>query len=323
MAAVTPTQATTLTQDPVASDLIEQFPLPLSIAALFPFIKVDGASLRIASVTAQPPAVTLDGGATTADQTAAPVVNPFQMGYIYTRYALTFQAMDGFAYPNKQDSTQSKLAARRLLYGFFREFAGGTVVNPAYPGITGLWGFLSAHASQKQAAGTPGTFSISEFLDAYHLIKTNNGKPTVIMSTTAAKVKYLKALAAAGLDEKTTKISWLDPSRGRVTADVTAVAGTPWVINDAMADDDRIFFIVMGLGDSGTWSRGVTGIIPAGLRGHNGSMFVRRKLEGVSDVSAVGPPLVTDLYSEELISYSWPVGVAIGSPGAVSAYHGF
>lgn len=160
-------------------------------------------------------------------------------------------------------------------------------------------------------------------VETYHLIKANNGKPTAIMSSTAAKVKYLKALNAAGKDEQTTKLSWRNGAGKRVAIEETAVSGTPWLINDAMADDDRIFFMVMGFGDSGTWSRGVTGIIPAGLRGYNNSMFVRRTLDGVPDVTAVGPPLVTDLYTEKLVSFSWPVGLAIGSPGAVSVYSGF
>lgn len=316
--ALTPINAAVLTQDPAAKWLIEEFPYPMSIAKIFPFKGIDGGEIRVGGVPAQTPAPTLSSGQTitSIDQTQTPSGTNHYIGYFYTRYEIEYQAQDGFKFPTDQDEAQKLLAIRRLLYAFFRNLENGTAAYPIPPGIPGL---LNSHAGQIVTAATPGTFLLSEFYEAYHLVSANDGRPNAIMSTQAAQRDFIMACVNAGINLEYTDFTWDDPIKGRVTAPILSVLGTPWFINGALTEDDNIFFMVLGFDGQATSGRGLTGIIPRQLQGN---MFVRRKLPVVTELTTGAPPVV-DMYSKESISYSWPVGIAVGSPGALSIYTGF
>lgn len=316
MTAINPTQAAFLTQDPTAKWLLEQFPFPLTIAKVFPFIGVDGGTLSVPSTGAMNPAeiVPATANVSTLDQTAVPVATDFFIGYYFTRYELEYSAQDGFKFPNDIDEAQGMLAVRRLLYAFFRGLENGVSTYPTPPGVYGL---LNGHGGQIKSAGTPGTFSLTEFYESYHLIVANDGRPNAIMSTKAAQLDYINACVAAGINLEYVDFEWDDPIKGKVKAPILSVLGTPWYINGALTEDDNIFFMVLGFNGQATTGRGITGIVPSQLLR---DMFVRRKMPATyEDVGAS----TYEMFGKESISYSWPVGVAVGSPGALSIYTGF
>ena len=318
MPALTPTQAALLTQDPVAKGLIEQLPRPVPILKVFPFMKVEGAQLRVGTVAAAlTPATGLVPSDVLPDDTETPAAyGPHVMGYLNTGYYLTFQAMDGFTFPNEQESDQSDLAVQRLLYGFCAsmENASGSV----YPNYQGIPGLLNGHSGQVLTPG--GAFAISHVYAGWKLIKSNNGRPNAIMSTTAAQLEYIQAMIAAGIGLEYTDVWWDDPKEGLVKVEILSVMGTPWFVNDAMSNSKRIYFMVLGFGESGTTARGLTAIIPAGMKGYKNSMFVRRQLPATVDITSQGPPVTAGILSQEYVNWGWPVGLACGAPGALSYY---
>lgn len=139
--------------------------------------------------------------------------------------------------------------------------------------------------------------------------------PEGVVQTSAAPISD-QASAPAGTQRKYpinflpqyVEVDQPDPVSGTVRAPMLALHGTPWYVNDFMDDPEpnysnRIYFMVLGDNGKPGDGRGITGIVP---KRNLGNFFIRR--ESTPDAENI------------CVDYTWPVGVASGSLGALSAY---
>jgi hypothetical protein len=299
-----------LSQIAVAHWLVENSPIKLQIARVWPFMGIAGRELQyarrndaisnLATVVTSPQTATVVGeNSDTVAQATFPLLE------FITRYQVPFGAQDVFQDVNDVDAALYALALRRLMYSYFKRLDAAAGV----PGA--LRSYLSNGLVMNGQALT------LDCLDqAYDMVTAGDGRPSVIMSRSQPRRVYHALCRAAGFEPPKVPYDWYDPARGWTTGEgeVTAFNGTPWLANDVMDSDTRIYFMVLGDDGSQGPTRGVTGIVPEALQQ---SMFVRRETAGV--ITGVGADVntVTDVW------VSWPAGVAVGSQGAISLIEDF
>lgn len=294
-----------LAQDQLARWLIENSPSKLQIAKIWPFTGVRGGELSYARQNSALNAASqeLDCAVVSESVDAAENVT-FPIRDFITRYQICFADQDRFKFPNDLDATEYALAVRRLLYGYF-EFLDAPIGNG------GLLDQVDSTRIVDLGGTSPLTLDCMD--DAYQRVVSNDGRPTVIMTSSRGLRTYQSLTRAAGYEPPKVPYAWYDPATRRMKeCEAPAFNGTPILINDMMesfqepdASVQRIWFLVLGDdGDSGP-TRGVHGIVPEPLKNR---MFVRRETNG-SIVAGAGTEVtpVIDVW------VSWPVGLATGS----------
>lgn len=292
-----------LASNPTARWLIENSPIKLQIARVWPFMGVDGGSLHYArenSPLTDKAASIINNGDPAPDGTdSAQQSMAFEFNEFMTSYQINAADQDRYRHPVDPDAAEYALALRRLLYAYFQFLDDGT---------DGL-------QSDALVETVSGALTLAMIETAYQRVTANDGRPTVIMSNTAALAAYHNLCRAQGYDQPQIPWQWYDPASGQMKSGlVTAFNGTPWLVNDLMASG-RIFFMVLGDDGKAGPTRGVTGIVPEALKQ---SMFVKRTTMGVP---AADPPEA--LHSTLITWVTWPAGFAVGAQGAIVLLEGF
>ena len=325
--------ANLLAQDVVARWIIENSPKKLQIAKIWPFMGVPGGAQLYNRWN-----VPIGNAARLSDGTAVSPVEDddeleqqsFSMFEFITRYQINTRDLDLFHQPTDPEAASYALALRRLLYGYFAWLDGEDGTQGLIPSIP---------AGQTIDRGGSNPLTLEALDEAFHLVSANDGKPTVIMSGTRALRTYAKLCRDKGYDVPMIPWQWYNPGTGGMEESwVESFNGVPWLINGVAAGDasataalQRIYFMAMGDDGQAGPTRGVTGIVPEDLRD---SMFIKRQTHGVPvnqeqiiQVDAVPEELhiqpTIDVQTIMDTWVSWPVGVAIGSQGAISLIHNF
>jgi hypothetical protein len=307
------TNANLLTEDRLARWLIENSPVKIQIARVWPFLGVAGGMLTYARQNlALNAAGTIIDGSPVADSSDAVSSVTYLIQEFITRYSVNFADQDRYEDPNDLDATEYALALRRLLYGYF-----AFLDLPA--GSGGLIDLLDPVRSIDVSGGA---LTLDCMDHAYNLVVANDGRPTVIMTSSRGLRSYSSLCREAGFEPPKVPWRWYNPATGEMDeCEVIAFNGTPILINDMMASansplpgDQRIWFIVLGDDGASGPTRGVTGFVPR-KRLHD--MFVKRETNGVPDFVAQVVNTTNDVW------VSWPVGLATGSQGALSLIHNF
>lgn len=308
-----------LSDDVLAKWLIEDLPVKIQIAHVFPFRPVAGSSLKFARLDQGTPPTpwtqsdfgqTISDNGAISDQTNQPAANTtFSFGEIATRYQVGYNAIDQNRVPNEVDAVESALAIRRLIYRFYYMLDQTPGAGSTFPSLVTVIGSNTTQVVDKAGAAP----TLDDYDDAYFRIRTNKGRPNAIMSNAAAVKKYLKLMRAAGLIPQYIECEWSDPMRGKVRAPQLALHGTPWYINDCIearsGPKSNIYFMVLGnQDDDPSDCHGIFGIYPAPLQG---TMFVRRETPIMFNDTGTATSNIT-------VDYSWPVGIAVGALGSLS-----
>lgn len=235
----------------------------------------------------------------------------FEFAELMTRYTFCFADQDRYRWPNNVDDVLYALAIRRLMYAYFQGL-------DADSGLLSLRAKMDLSNRSIDLQGEP--LSLECLDEAYHMVDENDGRPTVIMTSSRCLRTYHKLWYDKNRRPPHVKFDWYDPMQGRmVEGEATAFNGTPWLINDMMESAElntpavqRIYFMVLGDDGNASPTRGVTGIIPDDLKGN---MFIKRATHGMPEG---GDPLLVDS-----TWVSWPVGVAVPSQAAISMIGNF
>lgn len=310
------TNANLLAEDVLAAWLIENPPIKLQVARVWPFMGIAGGSVKYARNTfpltsaAQVTDCTGIGDSSQTVIEAEYVIREFM-----TRYSICFADQDRYRHPNNLNATEYALAVRKLLYGYF-EFLDVTGL-----GTGSLWDIMDTNRRVDMGAGA---LTLDCMNDAYNLVVENDGRPTLIMASSRTLRTYQSLCYAAGYEPPKVDFTWYNPAKRRMEQGwAPAFNGTPILINDKMvsanstlAADQRIWFLALGDDGRSGPTRGVGGIVPQALK-HN--MFVKRETNGIADNTGGGgaPQAAIDVW------VSWPVGLAVGSQGAISVIHNF
>jgi hypothetical protein len=310
--ATSPDNVTNLTQDQLAKWLTEEFYQKIQIARVMPFMGIEGGMISYPRTPQLSVALPLGDGTTAiANQTPNVVASnaTFALGELATRFKLDYSAQDRYKVPNNLDALLSAAAIRSLSYGFFRKMDASTSgVNGDFPSLRDLCIAANRFDSNN---GTP-LQRLWELQTAYNLVNANNGRPNAIMCNSRAWRWIVDAHQGAGLMPQYVECEWGDPQKGTTRAPQLAINGTPVYINEMVETEGepeeahtRIYFMVLGDSGEAGPTRGITGIIPAPLKG---TMFVRRES---SEPATTTSSLIN-------VDYTWPVAIAMGSPGALA-----
>lgn len=314
--ASTPANVTNLASDQLAKWLIEDAPYKIQIARIWPFMAVQGGKISyartpvlesVANINSM--ATILGDGDTITAKTADPAASnsTFQIGELATRYKTDYTAMDRFKVPNSIDAVESALAIRRLIYMYFRklDLADAGTKSGDFKSL----GDMCAAGNKFNSANGTAVAKLDELQKAYNLVTANNGRPNAIMCNSRAYRWIVSAWYNAGLKPEYIDTEWADPIRGTLRGPQLAINGTPLYINDMIATDGtsktKVYFMVLGDACDAGPTRGVTGIVPAPLKG---TMFVRRETAEPSGSST----------SQVTVDYTFPVATAMGSSGALA-----
>jgi hypothetical protein len=322
-----------LGQVQTAVGLVEDFPWNCQIARVWPFMGIDGQAIsyaRLSQITVQytdgstNPAQELGATASTiAEHTDSPNGDDatFTLGELATRYAIPYSQADRYVFPNDLVAMERALAERRLLYRYFSRIGGyGSNADGDFYGLRQIC--AASQIVDLDSGGTPGAFTLAQLDEAYHLMSDGGGVPNAIMSHSRARRTWLDALYTAGTLPDYVTVEVDDPLRGRISAKLPAWHGTPWFVNDLIEVEDEadptavtpIFIMELGDGQAQGTGRGVTGIIP---RVRTGDMFVHRESTDSSQgTGTAGQPFIN-------VDCVWPVGLALGSSGALSILQNF
>jgi len=295
-----------LTNDELAKWLIEDAPVKIQIARVWPFRPVAGDSLSFATTAALTPASPIDQCAAITENTPTPK-DPnknFPYGYLATQFQICYSALDRFSVPNDLIAVYRALAIRQLLYKYFELLDTGVGANPGE--FDSLLRRTPASKALNLAAAIP---TLENYDDVFYRVVDNDGQPTAIMGNTRALRRFLSVVYAAGLNPEYDVQEVPDPVTGTRMMKMVSWHGVCWYINDmiptrvvAAQNVSNVYFMVLGdHGEPGP-GHGVTGIIPAPFAG---TMFRHRpdQIEGAST------------YLEK---WTWPVGLAVGSDCAVA-----
>ncbi len=296
------TNANLLMNHPTARWLIEKDPTILQIARVMPFLGIDGDSIRYARRTTElTNAAIVNDGAAAIDNSGAAEDIEFGLNEFISTYKIKVADLDRY---DRSDAAQYALALRADLYGYF---AWLDTVLPSL-GI------------QTNLSSAPLTLDTMDA--AYHEVRANDGRPTIIMTSTRILLWYNKLCRATNYEPPMVPWQWYDPAVGQmVSGFAPAFNGTPILINDKLAsgssetaEDQRIYFMVLGDDGKAGPTRGVTGIVPERLKG---TMFVKRTTMGDWSSGVEEPNTIATTW------VSWPVGIAVGAERALSVLTNF
>ncbi|MCC6687398.1 MAG: hypothetical protein IT205_10500 [Fimbriimonadaceae bacterium] len=307
------TNASLLSENRRTRFIVENSPIKLQIARVWPWLGVDGSGNMYARKNAQLTPTPVNTGCSNVAETADTLASiTFPVVDFVVRKQICFTDADRYHLPNNPDEDEYLVALAELIYGYFA-WLDGT------PGTGGLRDYIAAARIVDMGGGAL-TFPCLNL--AYNFVVSNNGRPTVIVSSSRELRTYEQLCRDNGFAPPQMPWQWYNPSLGRMEESlVTQFNGTPWLINGCMAGEaspkpsnQRIYFMVLGDdGGEGT-TRGVTGIVPQHLISWP---FVKRVTNGTHtfDVGQTLP--VRDMW------VSFPSGLAIGSQGAISMIQNF
>ncbi len=292
------TNANLLMNHPTARWLIENDPTILQIARVWPFLGIDGDSIRYARrTTAVTNAAIINDGSAAADSSGGAGDIAFGLNEFISVYKINVADLDRY---DQSDPAEYALALRAALYGFF------AWLDTVLPGL----------GIETPLSGAPLTLDAMDA--AYHEVRSNDGRPTIIMATTRILLWYNKLCRANGYEPPMVPWQWYDPALGQMVAgQAPAFNGTPILINDKLegagsdgSDLQRLYFMVLGDDGKAGPTRGVTGIVPERLKG---TMFVKRTTMGDwSDGAGQEPNTIATTW------VTWPAGIAVGAERALS-----
>ncbi|MBP9891346.1 MAG: hypothetical protein KBG84_05520 [Planctomycetes bacterium] len=323
------TNVSMLLQKLKQSWLIENFPHKLQIPRAWAWKGIEGTQVSFAR-TPQLDKATLADLSTgscdseVSDRTDSPSSEAiFELVSLMTRYQICMADLDRVRYPEQLKQIEFELAKIRLLYRYFQRLGETTGVVTTFPSLTGMVG-----AGQTIAMGGAAlTFAALD--QAYNLIRSNQGRPSAIMSNSRAQRTFASLYFGAGGGEPPMVMdTWFDPIRGQVSAGITSFKGTPWYINDLIddlpGDQGIIYFMVLGDDEGPGHERGIVGLVPHDL---SDTWFIKREANGVIGTQTItvpdpGNPITVQLPTLPTLDtwVSWPTGIAMGSQGSLRAY---
>ena len=304
-----------LSRDALAMWLLETDPWRNEVAAVWPYLPIDGPALKVARQTkvaigslAQP----LDYNAAIADSTMAPSANvTFTPGAVASRYRISYSALGRYDANQDLDAVEAALAVRNCMNGFFylifANAAGGTGSPPT---------LVSLSTGTNQTTDYNGAALALAHYDT-HYFKVSAGRCNAIVSNPAQVIRYLALLRAAGLTPEFIECVREDPILGPVRVRQLALYGTPWYVCDLIQARtvnsqtvSNIYMMVLGANQKDPQGPfGVTGIIPK-QNVQPDTMFMRREsnivYEGASGASELN------------VDYIFTAGVALGQEMALS-----
>lgn len=326
------TNVSLLLQKLKQSWLIENFRYKLQIPRAWAWKGIEGTQVSFARTPAFNKASLADLSTGTCDsevteRTDSPDSEAvFELVSLMTRYQICMADLDRVRYPEQLKQIEFELAKIRLLYRYFQRLGETTGAVTTFPGLTGMVGTGQTIAM----GGAALTFAAMD--QAYNLIKSNQGRPTAIMSNSRAQRTFANLYFGAGAGEPPMVMdTWFDPIRGEITAGITSFKGTPWYINDLLDDlpgnQGIIYFMVLGDDEGPGHERGIVGLVPRDLAD---TWFIKREANGVVGTQVItapdpGKPFTVQLPTLPTLDtwVSWPTGVAMGSQGSLSILSGF
>ena len=308
--------ASLLADDVLSAWIVENSPVKLQIARVWPFMGVRGGSLRYARQIEQlVPGAQVTDCTPVGDSSDSPEDEQFLIREFITRYSICFADQDRYRHPNNLDAAEYALAVRKLLYAYF------AFLDDTTPGSRSLWDIMD---TSRRVDPGGGALTLDCLNEAFNLLVENDGRPTIGMASSRTLRTYQSLCYAAGYEPPKVSFDWYNPAKRRMEKGwAPAFNGVPIMINDRMASatselaaDQRIWFLTLGDDGRSGPTRGVTGIVPDALK-HR--MFVKRETNGIADNSGGGsaPQTALDVW------VTWPVGLATGSQGAISVIHNF
>ncbi len=311
--------ANLLASSPTAQWLIENSPVKLQIARVWPFLGIAGGSITYPRENSTiGGAQIVNDGAAASDNSDVVDVDPnlqtFSFNEFITSYTVNYADQDRYQNPSDIDAVEYALALRRLLYRYFEQLD----IDDGSPALHNLM-------DDDRKVDASGALTLDAMDLAYQRVVSNDGRPTIIMGSTRCLLQYQSLCRAAGYDVPYVPYFWYDPALGQaVPSYVPSFNGTPFLINDMMQGQlnpnevnpaiQRIYFMVLGDDGKAGPTRGVTGIVPEPMRE---TMFVKRTTMGSPDFAG------GNLNTAQVTWVSWPAGFAIGSQGAISLIHNF
>lgn len=327
------TNSNLLTENRLARWLIENSPVKLQIARVWPFFGVAGGQLTYTRAnSALTPATAPAACEPVYDDSDTAAAQTFDLADYITRYSICFADEDKYKHPNQLDEVEYALALRKLLYAYFQRLdqATGSAANGGLRDIIGTG----------RSVNRGGAALTLDCMDhAFNLVTENDGRPTHIMTSSRGLRTYQSLCRASGYEPPSVPWKWYDPGAGRmVSGEAPAFNGVPIIVNDMMvsagsaaAADQRIYFMVLGDDGRSGPTRGVVGFVPERLKG---DMFIRRETMGLTEVAALTLDIPSVPYlgtleqtvsvrTQKTVWVSFPAGLGIGSQGALSMIHNF
>ena len=292
---------------------IENDPTIIQPSGHLPTLGVNGGSLVNSRVPALADAVVATACQAIPDTSDA--FSPVRFTYVYyaTRLQVCNLDQDLYEDPNSIEAMATNLMKIKLEYAFWSRI--DTLTGSS---STGGLPDLVAPGNIVDMGGAPLSFPCLE--RAFSLVTANNGRPTMIMSTSRTLESFRNLCWLAGIAPPDMPWKWYDPARRTwVAGEVTSFRGVPWLINDKMFQGNdplqrRIYFMVLG-DDSGPGpTRGLVRIAPRKLV-H--SPYIKRVTNGVPDFANADVTMTKDIWM------SMPAGLALGSQGALSILTNF
>ena len=225
----------------------------------------------------------------------------FDFVLLATMFRICYTAQDRFRVPNNIKQRILRLATRRLRYKFSRILDTG---DGAFPSLESLAGLVIP---------VGGPLTMTDLDDAFLAVHSNDGHANAIMCNSDGLKAIWEAFYGRNLNPEYLAANFPDPVSGMIASLCPALHGVRIYINDMIEtrqESEEVYLsniYFMLLGDSGrNEGRGLTAIVPP-MRG--GSMFTVRTTPVVTDDSSL---------STINVDVTWPVGIAIGSPSALS-----
>ena len=292
---------------------IENEPVIIQVNGHWPTLGVRGGIL----VNTRVPLLT-----NAAESTACAIVPETSDAFSQVRFTFVYYAtrlkicnfdQDLYQDPNSIEAMATNLMKIKLDYAYYARMDTATG-NPAAGGLPDI----VAPGRVLDVGGAPLSFACLE--RAFSLVTANNGRPTIIMSTSRTLESFRNLCWNTGTVPPELPWKWYDPATRRwVQGVVTSFRGVVWLINDQMFQGDdstqrRIYFMVMGDDGGAGPTRGVVRIVPP----HQvRTPYIKRVTNGVPDFTDQDVSMTKDIWM------SMPAGLALGSQGALSILQNF
>ncbi|MCE9583168.1 MAG: hypothetical protein K8T20_11810 [Planctomycetes bacterium] len=303
---LTNTQALLLSNDAFLQGLVENDPKRIQMSNLLPFFEIDGDKLTIPRVTnANLGTAIWDAGGTAVSDTPAVPTSPnatFSLKLLISAAKTNYTAQYDMSNVNDQEGVQINAAIRRMLYQFWTTLnTGNEGTNPQE--FNGLRQLVVAGQTITANAGAGGQPTLAEFDQLMALVKSADGRPTVLYSSRKGFDSWKKAhYALSTVPAEYEMMEIPVAGGGSRMIKVPCWDGVPWVIDDNVPNDEQpsgtntsVYALVLG-------QDGLHGIVPQGTKD---SMFrVARTL--------------IDGKAQDTNTLYWAVGLALAAEQAVA-----
>lgn len=303
---LTNAQALLLSNDAYIKGLLEAEPKRIQLSQIFPFFEIDGDKLTVPRVTsANLGTAIFDAGGTAVSDTPAVPTSPdvtYALKLLISSVKSNYTAQYTMSNVNDQEQVQIAAAIRRMMYQFWATFnTGNEGANPQE--FNGLQQLATAGQTITANAGAGGVPTLAEFDNLIDLVKSADGRATVLYSNRTGFDAWKKA--HYNLNSVPTEFELMElpaPGGGTRMVKVPCWDGIPWVIDDNVPANEQpagtstsVYALVLG-------QEGLHGIVPSGTKS---SMF------------RVGRSLVDGKAQDNLAIY-WAVGLALASDQAIA-----